>query len=125
MPGGTGSADGIYANIAEERLPLAQSILDLMTSDEWVQWANTTFADPVSTNVNVNASDDPLSVKYAEECAPEQFTYLDWYWPPEITRAFQENQQAIVAGTKNATEAAESIQAVLDELYADGYTFEA
>lgn len=125
MPGGTGSADGIYANIAEERLEIAQSILDLMTSDEWVKWANTTFSDPVSTNANVEASDDPLAIKYAEECAPLQFTYLDWYWPPEITRAFQENQQALVAGTKDPDGAAESIQAVLDELYADGYTFEA
>jgi raffinose/stachyose/melibiose transport system substrate-binding protein len=124
MPGGTGAADGIYANIAEERLELAQSILDLMTSDEWVKWANEVNADPVSTNANVEASDDPLSLKYAEECAPLQFTYLDWYWPPEITRAFQENQQAIVAGTKTPDAAAESIQGVLDELYADGYTFE-
>jgi len=124
MPGGTGNADGIYANIAEERLPIAQSILDLMTTDEWVKWANVTNADPVSTNVNVNASDDPLSVKYAEECAPEQFTYLDWYWPPEITRSFQENQQALVAGTKKPDEAAASIQSVLDGLYKDGYKFE-
>ncbi len=124
LPGGTGAADGIYANIADERLDLAFSVLDLMTSDEWVGWANKTFADPVSTNVNVEASDDPLSLKYAEECAPMQFTYLDWYWPPEITRAFQENQQALVAGSKTPDAAAESIQQVLDELYADGYTFE-
>jgi raffinose/stachyose/melibiose transport system substrate-binding protein len=124
MPGGTGAADGIYANIDDARLPIAQSILDLMTSDEWVGWANKTFSDPVSTNVNVEASDDPLSLKYAEECAPMQFTYLDWYWPPEITRAFQENQQALVAGTKTPDAAAESIQGVLDELYADGYEFE-
>jgi raffinose/stachyose/melibiose transport system substrate-binding protein len=124
MPGGTGSADGIYANIDDARLPIAQSILDLMTSDEWVRWQNETFSEPVSTNANVEASDDPLSIKYAEECAPQQFTYLDWYWPPEITRAFQENQQALVAGSKTPQQAAESIQGVLDELYADGYTFE-
>ena len=124
LPGGTGSADGIYANIAPERLDLAQSILDLMTSDEWVQWQNETFSQPVSTNQNVQASDDPLSLKFAEECAPLQFTYLDWYWPPEITRSFQENQQAIVAGLKNPEEAAQSIQDVMDDLYADGYEFQ-
>lgn len=124
LPGGTGSADGIYANIAEERLDLAYSILDLMTSDEWVKWQNETFAQPVSTNQNVQASDDPLALKYADECSALQFTYLDWFWPPEITRAFQENQQAIVAGTKNPDEAAEAIQGVMDELYADGYEFQ-
>jgi raffinose/stachyose/melibiose transport system substrate-binding protein len=124
LPGGTGSADGIYANIAGERLDVAHSILDLMTSDKWVQWQNQTFSQPVSTNKNVQASDDPLALKFAEECAPNQFTYLDWYWPPEITRSFQENQQAIVAGTKNPDEAAKSIQDQMDQLYADGYKFE-
>lgn len=124
LPGGTGSADGIYANIAEERLDLAFSILDLMTSDEWVKWQNTTFSQPVSTNKNVQASDDPLALKYAEECSALQFTYLDWYWPPEITRAFQEGQQALVAGAKTPDEAADTIQKTLDELYADGYEFE-
>jgi ABC-type glycerol-3-phosphate transport system substrate-binding protein len=72
----------------------------------------------------VQASDDPLAVKYAAECADLQFTYLDWYWPPEITRAFQENQQAIVAGTKKPDEAAASIQKVFDDLVKDGYKFE-
>jgi raffinose/stachyose/melibiose transport system substrate-binding protein len=124
LPGGTGSATCIYANIAAERLDVAHSILDLMTSDEWVGWANELNRDPVSTNRNVQASDDPLALKYAEECAPNQFTYLDWYWPPEITRAFQENQQAVVAGTKTPDEAAQSIQAAMDEMYADGYEFE-
>ena len=124
LPGGTGSATGIYAKIAPERIDLAHSVLDLMTSDEWVKWSNDLNKDPVSTNANVQASDDPLALKYAEECAPYQFTYLDWYWPPEITRSFQENQQAIVAGTKTADQAAESIQSVMDELFADGYVFE-
>jgi raffinose/stachyose/melibiose transport system substrate-binding protein len=124
LPGGTGSATCIYAKIAPERLDLAFQILDLMTSDQWVKWANDLNKDPVSTNQNVQASDDVLAVKYAEQCADNQFTYLDWYWPPEITRAFQENQQAIVAATKTPAEAAESIQAVMDELYADGYKFE-
>ena len=45
-------------------------------------------------------------------------------WPPEITRSFQENQQAIVTGVKTPEEAAESIQAELEQLYADGYEFE-
>ncbi len=124
LPGGTGSATGIYAKIAPERLDLAFEILDLMTSDQWVKWSNDTNKDPVSTNKNVQASDDELAVKYATECADNQFTYLDWFWPPEITRAYQENQQAIVAGAKNPGEAAEAIQKALDDLYKDGYTFE-
>jgi raffinose/stachyose/melibiose transport system substrate-binding protein len=124
LPGGTGSATGIYANIAPERMDVALSILDLMCSDEWVKWSNDLNRDPVSTNINVEASDDPLAIKYGQECADNQFTYLDWYWPPEITRSFQENQQAVVTGTKTPEEAAASIQAEMDQLFADGYVFE-
>lgn len=124
LPGGTGNATGIYAKVAPERADLAYSILDLMSSDEWVKWMNDLNKDPVSTNANVEASNDPLALKYAAECADNQFTYLDWYWPPEITRAFQENQQGVVAGTSTPDQAAQAIQEVMDQLFADGYTFE-
>ncbi len=124
LPGGTGSALGMYAKIAPEREQVARSVMDLMTSDKWVKWANELAKDPASVNKNVQASDDPLALKYAKECAPNQTIYLDWYWPPEITRAFQENQQALVSGTKKPDEAAQAIQKVLDDLIKDGYTFE-
>lgn len=122
-PGGTGNALAIYAKIAPERLDLARSVLDLMTSDTWVKWANDLGKDPASCNKNVQASNDELAVKYAKECAPNQTIYLDWFWPPEITRAFQENQQALVSGSKKPDEAAQSIQDTLKQLYDDGYKF--
>ena len=90
----------------------------------WLRCAMRSIADAVSTNIGVEPSDDPLAVRYGEISAPNQFVYLDWYWPPEITRVFQEQQQGIVAKTVTAGEAAASIQAVLDELYAEGYEFE-
>ena len=124
MPGGTGAALAMYGKIAPERSQIAMDIMDTMTSDTWVKWANDLGKDPASCNKNVQASDDPLALKYAKECAPNQTTYLDWYWPPEITRAFQENQQALVSGTKKPDEAAQSIQKTFDDLVKDGYTFE-
>ncbi len=124
LPGGTGSALCMYGKIAPERVEVAESVMDLMTSDKWVKWANELAKNPASVNKNVQASDDPLALKYAEECSPNQITYLDWNWPPEITRAFQENQQALVAGSKKPADAAQSIQGVLEDLYDDGYEFE-
>ena len=101
LPGGVGNALGMYAKIAPERKDMALSIMDLMTSDKWIKWENDAMSRPVSSNKNVVASDNPIALKYAKECAPNQFTYLDWLWPPEITKSFQENQQAIVAGKVN------------------------
>ncbi len=94
-----------------------------MTSDEWVEWANKDSGDAVSTNANVEASTDPIAIEFGKTCAPNQFVYLDWFWPPEITRSFQEQQQAIVAGTVKPDQAAASIQNVLEQLYMDGYEF--
>jgi ABC-type glycerol-3-phosphate transport system substrate-binding protein len=123
MPGGTGSAEGIYAKIAPERQDVALKLLDWWSSDESVKFFNNLNGDPVSTNVNVQASNDPIALKYAKDCADNQTTYLDWFWPPEITLAFQQNQQALVAGVKKPDAAAASIQAVLDDLYKNGYKF--
>jgi raffinose/stachyose/melibiose transport system substrate-binding protein len=124
MPGGTGSALGMYAKIDSSREAVAAGIMDVMTSDAAVEALNKKNGDPVSCNANVVASDDPISLAYAEKCSPNQVTYLDWFWPPEITRAFQENQQALIAGSMNPEDAAQAIQDTLDDLYADGYEFE-
>lgn len=124
LPGGTGWATGIYSRVAPERESIAHDVLKFMTSDEMVVQRNALGADAVSTNVNVEPSDDPLAVRYGDISAANQFTYLDWYWPPEITRAYQEQQQAIVAGMANPSQAAEGVQEVMDELFAEGYEFE-
>jgi hypothetical protein len=50
-------------------------------------------------------------------------TYLDWFWPPEITRAFQEGLQAGLAGRIKAEEMAKSVQATFDRLVSNGYSF--
>lgn len=124
FPGGTGSATCIYSKIAPEREKVALSILDLMTSDKWIDFICKDNSDSVSCNKNVTPSDDPIAIKYANECAPLQVIYEDWIWPPEVTRAFQEHQQAIVAGTENPDEAAQAIQKVLEDLFDEGYVFE-
>jgi raffinose/stachyose/melibiose transport system substrate-binding protein len=123
LPGGVGSALGMYVKIASERKDVALKVMDLMTSDKWIKWENDTNSRPVSSNKNVVASEDPVALKYAKDCAPNQFTYLDWLWPPEITKAFQLNQQAIVAGTMKPDAAAASIQKAFDQLVQDGYEF--
>jgi raffinose/stachyose/melibiose transport system substrate-binding protein len=125
MPGGTGDALGIYAKIDSSREQLAYSILDLMTSDKLIKQMNIQNGDPVSCNANVQASNDPLALIYARQCEPNQSIYLDWYWPPEVTTAFQQNIQGIVAGVKTPSQAAQSVQQVLDQLrQSQDYTFQ-
>jgi len=118
-----GTCCAIYKRIDPVRLDLAFDFLDLMTSDKWVEHAVKIGNEAVASNVNVEASDDPLAIKYGETCAPLNIIYEDWYWPPEITRSFQEGEQAIVAGTMTPEQAAQANQDVLDELFEEGYEF--
>lgn len=124
LPGGTGNALGIYSKIDSARKQLALDVIDLMTSDQWSKWQSTLNADPASCNKNVQASTDTLAIKYAQQCATNQVTYLDWYWPPEITLAYQQNIQGMISGTVTPDQAAKKIQAVMDNSRQDGYTFQ-
>ncbi len=122
-PGGTGAALGIYQKVAPERRALAFDYLEFLTRDANVSYLASQLHSAVTTNVNAKASDDPIASKLAGMV--DQLTiYLDWYWPPEITQAFQQNLQTGVAGQISASGAAQNIQAVFDKLVAGGYKFQ-
>jgi ABC-type glycerol-3-phosphate transport system substrate-binding protein len=123
-PGGTGSALSIPTNVPDENIPLIVDYIDFITSDENVRYRAVEDAWSTTTNENVGAvSDEPYMQKFAAEVAEHLVVYLDWYWPPEITRAFQEGIQAGVALQKTAKEVSQDIQNEFDRLVAEGYVF--
>ena len=71
----------------------------------------------------LEGASDPLSQQVAG-LVDNLTTYLDWLWPPQITRAFQEGIQAGVAKQKKAEEVASDIQKEFDKLVASGYKFQ-
>jgi hypothetical protein len=122
FPGGTGTANSIYAKIAPERKAMAYTLMDYLSTD-----ANDTYliqdaAQTLGTNIRAQGSSDPVAVK-EKALLPNMTIYLDWYWPPEITRAFQEGIQAGVSGNLTAQAVAKDIQSVFDGLVANGYKF--
>jgi raffinose/stachyose/melibiose transport system substrate-binding protein len=122
FPGGTGTANSIYAKIAPERKAMAYTLMDYLSTD-----ANDTYliqdaAQTLGTNIHAQGSTDPVAVK-EKALLPNMTIYLDWYWPPEITRAFQEGIQAGVSGNLTAQAVAKDIQSVFDGLVANGYKF--
>jgi hypothetical protein len=50
-------------------------------------------------------------------------TYLDWFYPPEITTALQQGLQAGVAGRISAEALSKNLQGVLDRLSSSGYHY--
>ncbi|WDR03516.1 hypothetical protein PSQ19_05325 [Devosia algicola] len=121
-PGGPSGIVGVNAKGDGDRRAAALAYLDWMTSDEAnraeVKFANGTV--PVNAGVS---SFGGGNVEKMVEFSSNLVTYLDWNWPPEVTRAFQEGIQSCVAGQTSAAEAAEGAQQALDQLVGNGYTF--
>ena len=95
-----------------------------MTTDD-ADAAEVKFANGT---VPVNAGVKPFGGGVVEKLvgySANLVTYLDWNWPPEVTRAFQEGIQGGVAGQVSAADAAASAQQALDQLVSGGYKFQA
>jgi raffinose/stachyose/melibiose transport system substrate-binding protein len=122
-PGGTGSALGIYAKSAPERRNLAWSFLEFVTRDDNVAYLVQDGKGIITCNVNAKASDSPVA-STLKGFVDDMTIYLDWFWPPEITHAFQEGMQAGVAKQKDAKQVSQDIQGVFDGLVQKGYKFQ-
>lgn len=55
----------------------------------------------------------------------DHLSSLDWYWPPEVTAAFQQGIQAGVAKLKTANQVAQDIQTTWQKVRSSGYKFPA
>lgn len=121
-PGGPSEVVGIVAKNDPDRLAAAQAFIDWVTTDN-ADAAEVKFANGT---VPVNAGVKPFGGGVVEKLvgySSELVTYLDWNWPPEVTRAFQEGIQGGVAGQVSAEDAAASAQQALDQLIGNGYKF--
>jgi raffinose/stachyose/melibiose transport system substrate-binding protein len=122
FPGGPAGVIGIPARVEGDRKAAILALLADLTSDA----ANTTIVrdnnGTVPVNQSVKGSDIPQVSKLIQ-LSDGLVTYLDWNWPPEITRVFQEGMQAGVAGQMSAEDVAAKAQATLDRLVGEGYAF--
>lgn len=122
-PGGPSGIVGLTAKSAPERKEAAQAFLDWVTSDA-ADAAEVKFAGgTVPVNAGVKSFGGPVVEKMVG-FSGNLVTYLDWNWPPEVTRAFQEGIQGGVAGQVTAADAAANAQQALDALVAKGYKFQ-
>jgi raffinose/stachyose/melibiose transport system substrate-binding protein len=123
-PGGAGAAVAIHTTVTQPRLDASIEFLDFVSNNENIEWIATESNWMTPTNVGVyNQNPHPLVTHFSDYVAEHQVTYLDWYWPPEITRAFQEGIQAGVALHLTAEEVAQQIQEEFDRLVAAGFDF--
>ena len=122
--GGPGNAYVIYSRIDPSRLERAYKLLDFVTSDATNRQLVADLGNPNSVNRNVKATNlDSLQATLATTLLPQTTTFLDWIWPPEITKAFQQQIQAVIGQQTSADQATKAIQSVFDDLVKKGYRF--
>jgi raffinose/stachyose/melibiose transport system substrate-binding protein len=123
-PGGPSGIVGVNSKSDANRQAAAQAFIDWVTTDD-ADAAEVKFANGT---VPVNSGVKPFGGGVVEKLvglSSNLVTYLDWNWPPEVTRAFQEGIQGGVAGQVSAADAAASAQQALDQLVSNGYKFQA
>jgi raffinose/stachyose/melibiose transport system substrate-binding protein len=122
FPGGPGLVMAIPAKIDPARKDLALRLIDFLSSDDVNRESMQINGGAVPVNVKVEPSDLPFYQK-EKTMISRMVTYLDWFYPPEITTALQEGLQAGVAGRITAEALSKNLQAVLDRLTNGGYHF--
>ncbi len=122
FPGGWGSALGIWGKIAPERKAVAMDLMNFLTADTSDNYLIKDGQNSLGANVKSVGSSDPVAV-VEKSLLPNLTIYLDWYWPPQITTAFQQGIQAGITGNQTAKQVAANIQLVMDGLVAGGYKF--
>jgi raffinose/stachyose/melibiose transport system substrate-binding protein len=122
FPGGPGLVMAIPSNIDPGRKDLALRLIDFLSSDEVNRETMQINGGAVPVNANVQPSDLPFYQK-EKTMISNMVTYLDWFYPPEITTALQQGLQAGVAGRISAEALSKNLQGVLDRLSSSGYHY--
>lgn len=122
FPGGPGNPLTIDAKATPSQKQQSLALIDYLSSDTSCSYlvhdANGAFASNKKASGSTAAA-ATAAVKYLDR----MFVYLDWYWPPEITTAFQKGIQSGVTGDKTAKQVAADIQALWEKLLKAGYTY--
>jgi raffinose/stachyose/melibiose transport system substrate-binding protein len=122
FPGGPGVVLSMPDKIDPSRKPAALDLIDFLTSDDADRESIELNGGAVPVNAGVPTA--PISVYTKEKADISKLViYLDWFYPPEITKVLQEGLQAGVVGRTTAEALGKSLQATLDRLVSGGYKF--
>lgn len=120
-----GYASVIYSASDPANKELCIKLIDYLTSDEQCLVELDKMGAALCANKNVKIEDiNSLNQQIQEDVVPNVVTFLDWVWPPEVTTAFAEQIQFIMAGETTPEESMAVVQEAFDGAVAAGYDFD-
>ncbi|MBZ9936227.1 extracellular solute-binding protein [Mesorhizobium sp. BR1-1-16] len=122
-PGHGGGADNgicISSSIKPEKLDAAIRFVSYLTQPE-VASLYLAPEQPIAASIKgVPQIEDAYAVELRKDAFPATIKFLDWIWPSEVSTATASAIAGVVGGTTTPEAAAQSIQAVFDDLKAQG-----
>lgn len=124
--GGVGIAAAVYAHADPARAELDRKLAAYLASADAdntiVTAAGSGLSLPAVKSVK-SALNSTLQTQIVSTFVPSTFTFLDWYWPKEVTAVFQNGVQAVVAGQQSPEDVAKAAQAAFTAAKAAGWTY--
>jgi raffinose/stachyose/melibiose transport system substrate-binding protein len=118
--GGADNGICVSSSIAPEKVDAAIRFIEYLTRPE-VATLYLAPEQPIAASIKgVPQVEDAYAVELRKAAFPNTIKFLDWIWPSEVATATASAIAGIVGGTMTPEQAAASVQAVFDDLKAQG-----
>jgi ABC-type glycerol-3-phosphate transport system substrate-binding protein len=123
--GGAGVAAGVYGKINSNDKTLATKLVSYMSSaavNKQLITGTAAISLPVNKSVKPPTS-SPLQDQLVNDFLPKESTFLDWYWPKQVTAAYQQGMVSVVNGSKSAADVSKDVQSAFETAKSGGWKF--
>jgi raffinose/stachyose/melibiose transport system substrate-binding protein len=122
--GGASIAAAVYGHVDPSRKALAQQMVAYLASaaaDKQLV-ANEGATLPTVKSVKL-ANVRDIDAQLAQKLVPTESTFLDWYWPKQVTSAVQQDMDGVVDGSMSPAAASADLQSAYQAAKTAGYKF--
>ena len=128
--GGVGLAAAIYAHVDPTRKAMAQKLVQYLVSSDGSKAILEAGKDafwplPTAKNTEVAGTGPSAALLpvLREQYLPTTFTFLDWYWPKEVTAAATQQLQSLAGGRTTPEAVAQALADAYTAAKKNGWTF--
>lgn len=117
-----GAESGLCVSSSSPNPELATAYVSFAAQPAQVELLLEPLAPLATSHKDVAGADDPIAEDLRTYLPADKF--LDWVWPRELTETIQREVQSMMGGTITPEQAAENMQAKLDQMVASGWTLD-
>ncbi len=116
-----GAETGLCVSSASKQPDLAKAFISHVAEDSVAKMQLDAISPIATSHKNVAGVDTPVAKDLSTSLPASKF--LDWVWPRELTETIQREVQSMMGGAETPEQAAQNMQAKLDEMVAGGYVY--